>query len=228
VADAAPAPAEHAPATTEHVPAAAQADVRWLTTEMVTADLLVTPVAGLEAPRLRAAVEGASLTNEGSGWRLRYRVEGSSWTIWGLRPERIEVEIPPHAGVVLDVKAGDVELDGVEHVRGHMLAGDLAIDGAASVDVDMKTGDLDARIRPTAGRHRVVSKAGDVEVVLMSGSDVTISADVKLGDLSVSGLLGGERSSHGVGHRYRGALGSGSAELEVRLAAGDMRVRAEA
>ncbi len=223
-----PPVAPEAPAAPQPVVAESASGVRWLTTEMLAADLVVVAVEGLGEPRLRAQVQGAVLQPEGSGWRLRYRVDGGSWPLWGNRPERIEVEIPRGAGVQLDVKAGDVKLEGVEHVRGHMFAGDLNIDGATSVDVDMKTGDLDARIRPTAGRQRLVCKAGDLKVTLLRGADVRLTASVKLGELSVKGALLGRHDTQGLGHRYSGTLGDGRAELELRLAAGDLRVRTEA
>ena len=205
--------------------------VRWLRIEMLAADLLVEPQPGLEAPRLRREVEDATLEPHGGGWRLRYRVDLGSWSIFGNHrgsPARIEVDVPLGMGVDLDVKAGDVAIRGVTHVRGRMLAGDLAIDGASYVDVDKKAGDFEARIRPTAGRQRLVAKAGDLDVVLLPGSDVRVSADVKVGDLSVKGAgLPGARNAHGIGQRYSGTLGAGTAELELRLAAGSMTLRTE-
>ena len=205
--------------------------VRWLVTEMLAADLLVEPQPGLDAPRLRREVEDATLEPHGDGWRLRYRNELSSWSIFGNHrgsPARIEVDIPVGMGVELDVKAGDVEIRGVSHVRGRMLAGDLVIDGASYVDVDKKAGDFEARIRPTSGKQRLVAKAGDLDVVLLPGSDVRVSADVKVGDLSVKGPgLQGERSSHGIGQRYGGTLGAGAAELELRLTAGSLTLKTE-
>ncbi len=232
------APAAATPASVPTTPRAVEparpADdlgLRWLSIEMIAADLLVEPQPGLEAPRLRREVEDATLEAHGDGWRLRYRAELSSWSIFGNHrgmPARIEVDIPVGMGVELDVKAGDVEIRGVTHVRGRMLAGDLAIDGASYVDVDKKAGDFEARIRPTAGRQRLVAKAGDLDVVLLPGSDVRVSADVKVGDLRVEGPgLQGARNSHGIGQRYSGTLGAGAAELELRLAAGSMTLRTE-
>lgn len=205
--------------------------VVWLITEMLAADLVVEAVPGLAEPRLRKSAEDATLADEGGRWRLRYRSEWSNWTFFGTRgsPERIEVEVPEGMGVQLDVKAGDVVVRGVSHVRGRMLAGDLEIDGASFVDVDKKAGDFKARIRPTGGRQRLVANAGDLDVVLLPGSDVTITADVKVGDLRVKGEgLMGERDAHGIGHRYHGTLGAGTAQLELRLSAGSLTLKTEA
>ncbi len=205
--------------------------VRWLVTEMLAADLLAESQPGLEAPRLRREVDDARLEPHGDGWRLRYRPELSSWSFFGNhrgRPERIEIDLPAEMGVELDVKAGDVTIRGVPHVRGRMLAGDLVIDGASFVDVDKKAGDFEARIRPAHGKQRLVAKAGDLDVVLMPGSDVRIVADVKVGDLNVMGPdLQGERNAHGIGQHYRGTLGSGAAELELRLSAGSLTLKTE-
>ena len=200
----------------------------WLVAEMLAADLVVESVAGVTEPRLRTPVDDARLEREGDGWRLRYRTDLASWSFFGSNrgPERIEVELPPEMGVDLDVKAGDVKLQGVSRVRGRMLAGDLEIDGAEHVDIDKKAGDLEVRMRPTSGTQRVIAKAGDVDVTLLGGSDVRVSADVKVGDLRVDGdALRGERSSKGVGHHYLGTVGSGTAELSLRLTAGSMRLR---
>jgi hypothetical protein len=218
--------AEGARATTE-----APADdlgITWLLAEMLAAELVVESVAGATEPRLRTPVDDAVLEHHGDGWRLRYRSDRSSWTFFGLDRtlERIELELPVGMGVELAVKAGDVRLQGVTHVRGRMLAGDLLIDGASFVDVDKKAGDLEVRMRPTSGSQRVIAKAGDVDVTLLDGSDVRVAADVKVGDLRVDGaLLQQERSSKGVGHRYVGTVGAGSAELTVRLTAGSLRLR---
>ena len=206
--------------------------VPWLVTEMLAADLVVEVKPGIDAPHLRKPVEDATLEREGDGWRLRYRTEWSSWGIFGSgrgAPARIEVDVPEGMGVELDVKAGDVTVRGVSHVRGRMLAGDLAIDGASFVDVDKKAGDFEARIRPTAGKQRLVAKAGDLDVVLLPGSDVRVSASVKVGDLRIRGEgFKGSRESQGIGHRQSLTLGAGTAELELRLSAGSMTLKTEA
>lgn len=204
--------------------------IAWLAIEMLVADLVVEAVPGIAEPRLRTSVEGATLSAEDGHWRLRYRSDWTNWTFFGARgsPERIEVELPEGMGVRLDVKAGDVVVRGVSHVRGHMLAGDLEIDGASFVDVDKKAGDFEARIRPTAGSQRLVANAGDLDVVLLPGSDVTITADVKVGELRAKGGgLEGQRDAHGIGHRYRGTLGAGTAQLELRLSAGSLTLKTE-
>jgi hypothetical protein len=205
--------------------------VSWLVTEMLAADLVVEAKPGIAAPSLRKPVEDATLEREGDGWRLRYRTEWSNWSIFGGRsgPDRIEVDVPEGMGVELDVKAGDVSVRGVAHVRGRMLAGDLVIDGASFVDVDKKAGDFEARIRPTVGKQRLVAKAGDLDVVLLPGSDVRISASVKVGDLRIRGEgFEGSRESHGIGHRQSLTLGAGTAELELRLSAGSLTLKSEA
>ncbi len=206
--------------------------VAWLVTEMLAADLVVEAKPGIAAPSLRKPVEDATLEPEGDGWRLRYRTEWSGWSIFGSRrdgPDRIEVDVPEGMGLELDVKAGDVTVRGVAHVRGRMLAGDLMIDGASFVDVDKKAGDFEARIRPTAGKQRLVAKAGDLDVVLLPGSDVRVSATVKVGDLRIRGDgVKGSRESQGIGHRQSFTLGAGTAELELRLAAGSMTLKTEA
>jgi hypothetical protein len=206
--------------------------VPWLVTEMLAADLVVEAKAGIAAPSLRKPVDDATLEPEGNGWRLRYRAEWSNWSIFGSRsggPDRIEVDVPEGMGVELDVKAGDVTVRGVSHVRGRMLAGDLVIDGASFVDVDKKAGDFEARIRPTAGKQRLVAKAGDLDVVLLPGSDVRVAASVKVGDLRIRGEgFKGSRESQGIGHRQSLTLGAGTAELELRLSAGSMTLKTEA
>ncbi|TVR85047.1 MAG: hypothetical protein EA416_17800 [Trueperaceae bacterium] len=228
-------PTEPAPATPPVAQASHPRDdlgVPWLITEMLAADLVVEAKPGIDAPTLRKPVEDATLEREGDGWRLRYRTEWSNWGIFGSgrgAPARIEVDVPEGMGVELDVKAGDVTVRGVAHVRGRMLAGDLTIDGASFVDVDKKAGDFEARIRPTAGKQRLVAKAGDLDVVLLPGSDVRVSATVKVGDLRIRGDgFKGSRESQGIGHRQSFTLGAGSAELELRLAAGSMTLKTEA
>jgi hypothetical protein len=106
-----------------------------------------------------------------------------------------------------------------------MLAGDLSVRDAAAVDLSKAAGDLSVAFRPTTGRHRISAKAGDVDVRFLPGSDASVEASVSMGDLDAPGFEVDDRM---VGAQARGTLGAGSAQVEVRLTAGDLNLRTNA
>lgn len=218
-----------APAAPAARPDVDEAGVEWLAVDLLATDLEIT-VADVAEPRLREGGDHVRLQRHGAGWRLDAPDQRRPWSFFGLEhaADPVRVDLPGGMGVDLDVKAGDVRIVGVGHVRGRMLAGDLDVEAASHVSIDKKAGDLDVTLRPTSGTQRIDAKAGDVNVTLLPGSDVRVSAVVTVGDLRVVGpAVSGSRTSRGVGSSYEGTIGGGAAELTLRLTAGSLRLRAE-
>jgi len=204
----------------------APAGTRWCAIELTAADLSVVAdditepvVQGDDEQKLIVTPtdDGIRVTSE-RGWSVD-RWMGRSTSL------DVHVRVPRDWGVALDLKAGDADVVDVPYVRGRMLAGDLSVREAKSVDLSKAAGDLSVSFRPTAGRHRITAKAGDVDVLFLSGSDATIDASVSMGDLHAPGFEVDDRM---VGAQARGRIGAGSARVEVRLTAGDLSVRSDA
>lgn len=203
--------------------ALAPAGTKWCTVTLTAADLSV-HAADVAEPVVKASEENQlDVTHTADGLRIASRrpisVEG--W-FGRLRTLEVEVRLPRDWGLSLDQKAGDANVHDVPYVRGRMLAGDLEVAGARAVDVSKAAGDLQVAFRPTEGRHRIVAKAGDVDVRLLDGSDATIEASLTIGDLTAKGLQVDRRT---VGAEARGQVGQGRAQVEVRLTAGDLDIR---
>jgi len=204
----------------------APAGTRWCRVEMTAADLKVVAddidepvVEGDEDQKLRVTPtdDGVRVTSE-RGWSIdRWIGRGASLDV--------RVRLPRAWGLELDLKAGDADVAGVPYVRGRMLAGDLSVRDAQSVDLSKAAGDLAVSFRPTQGRHRIAAKAGDVDVRFLPGSDAKVEASVSMGDLDAPGFDVDDRM---VGAEARGTVGAGSAQVEVRLTAGDLSLRAPA
>jgi hypothetical protein len=192
-----------------------------LTVSLLAGDLTVES-GDVEEPTLRGDTNDLTLQRHGDGWRLDQVRTG--W-LERIPPVRVGVVVPRRLGVALDVKAGDVRIRGVRAVTGKMLAGDLDIDGAEAIDLQKTAGDLDARLRLTSGTHRIVAKAGDVEVRLLDGSDVAVAAEARVGDVAVPRRF--EATRRGVGASATGRIGAGAARLDVRLTAGRVRIQTE-
>ncbi len=197
---------------------------RWLRSELAAGDLDLI-AADVDAPtldddddgdgrvRLEATADGARLfTDPQRGFLGRYT------------PVDARVRVPRAWGVDLDVKAGDLEVRDVPFVRGRVLAGDIELRGARGIDLTCLAGDVSIAIAPVEGRHRLVVRAGDVDVRLLPGSDVAVDGRVSVGDASARGL---ERERRGLGAVVHGRIGSGRAQLSIEIGAGDLDVRAE-
>lgn len=205
--------------------------VRWLRIEMLAGDVDVHVDA--EASAVRATVDGEreiELEDTEQGLRLRQFPRGADGSfldrlLGGLRRGDTEVVLPPGWGIELAMKAGDVSLQGVAWLRGHLVAGDVDADALEGIDLTMNAGDVDVALHPTVGEHRIALSAGDVEVRLRQGSSVRVEGAVSIGDATVSAPLTSQR--RGMGERFEGTVGDGAAELELRLSTGDVTVRVE-
>lgn len=226
------APVTPAAATSQTPPGAAAAravppTVRWVRVEMVAGDLDVTVDPQLIAPT------GTSDTHE-----LRFEPTDEGYRLTGAPrrgagPVRLglgnvmkgdfSLRLPPGFGVDLAKTAGDIDLGGVEFLRGTLTGGDLGAHGLKGVDLDTVAGNVDISIAPTSGRHRIAAKAGVVNVVLLPGSDVTVDGGVSVGDIKTEPPFRTERRL--VGCRVEGTVGAGTATLELKVIAGDIFLR---
>lgn len=141
-----------------------------------------------------------------------------------IRSGHVELRVPAGYGVDLAVTAGDVDIDGIPFLRGRMTSGDLDARGLRGIDFTTAAGDLDLEMTLTEGRHRLRATAGDVNVRLGAGSDVAVEGSVSIGSASVS-APGFDLDRRGVGQRFRGRVGAGTAHLDVHVTTGDVEVK---
>jgi hypothetical protein len=197
---------------------------RWCAIELTAADVSVTAADVAEPVIESDDDQEIVITPTHDGVRIGSR-RGAGLESWigRMRSLAVDVRLPRAWGLALDLKAGTASVRDVRFVHGRMLAGELEVRGAEAVDLSKAAGDLTVEFRPTQGRHRIVSKAGDVDVILLPGSHAVVEGSVSIGDLHARGF---EIDRRTVGGQARGRFGDGSARVEVRLTAGDLKLRA--
>lgn len=214
---------------TEAVRAEAAAEVvsRWVRVGMFAGSVRVSVDPAVSAPSVQSDGGEVDVVETPEGWRVEQRrSDEGNWIerlVEGVRRARLQMRVPADTGVHLDVKAGDVRLEGVPALRGRLLAGDLDATGLRAVDVAVHAGDVDLEIDPAPGLHRLRLTVGDAKVRLPSHADVRVDGRVTVGDASAPAPFRADRS--GVAERLEGVMGEGRARLEVRLATGDFGLK---
>ncbi len=214
------------PDATEHTP-----DVRsWARIELFACELDVAIDPGLDVPVVETKDGDVGVEATDDGWRItqRDRAEGS-WLerlIDGVHQGRVALRLPEGTGVDLDVKAGDVELDGVPALRGRLMAGDLDARGLRAVDVAVSAGDVDLELDPSAGAHRVRLSVGDLSIRLPAHADVAVEGHVSIGDASASAPFATRRTGM-VARLVQGTMGQGRATLRADVGTGDLTIASD-
>lgn len=204
---------------------------RWARVELFACELDVVVEAGLDAPIAETKDDEVGVDATEDGWRVgqrdgqRDRAEGS-WLerlIDGVHQGRVKLRLPEATGVHLDVKAGDVDLDGVPALRGRLMAGDLDARGLRAVDVAVSAGDVDLALDPAEGAHRVRLSVGDLSIRLPAHANVEVEGHVSIGDASATAPFVTKRTGM-VAQIVQGTMGRGRATLRADVGTGDLSI----
>lgn len=211
---------------------APRTELRWVDVELMAGDVRVSVDESLTAPV--ASTKGAGKTElEETGEGYRYRGTGSSTDdgligrfIGSMKAGRTDLAIPAGYGLRLDMKAGHVDITGpIPFLTGHLLAADLDARELHGVDLTVSAGDVDLALRIDEGENRIKAIAGDLNVRLLPGSDVSVSGTVSIGDLSLPREW--RHRSRGLGNDFEHELGEGRGRLRIELGTGDLDVEAD-
>ena len=205
---------------------AAPAGTPFVHVDMLAGDLEVRVDPSLSEPQISGGPGRIGMERHGADFQVNFRPEGSGFLdrfLTQMRSGKVSVAIPEGYGVDLNMRAGNVQLHGVPYLRGRLTAGELSADALNGVDLNNAAGDIDVRLLLTEGKHRISSATGDVDVVLLPGSDVRVEGSVSIGDAEAGG---GEFSTErsGLGDRISGTIGAGTAFLEIHVTTGDVHV----
>lgn len=200
------------------------ADLNWVHIDMLAGDLDVRVDESLSEPE---AEGDAVFDRDGDDYRLQKEPmeTAGDWVeqlVARFKTHDLKLRIPAGYGLNLHMKAGDVKLTGLPYLRANLLAGDLKADELRGVDLSMSAGDVSLGLRLKEGHHRIAATAGDVRVKLLPGSSVRIDGAVSIGKASLKGPF--EQTPKGIGERFTGIFGDGSAELKLKLSAGNLRL----
>lgn len=182
-----------------------------------------------------ATLEGDVLTLR-NGFDLANFPKGMDWlndpfkALQGILPSNLEILLPDgvevfeiqsvagnieisdvSARVILDVKAGNIELSETTSFQIHNTAGNVEVSGC------LKNNE----------KSSIHSTAGNVEVSLEHGSSVRVSASVQAGNIDLDGFNVSKRDKRMVGESVEATLGSGEGSLEIRVQAGNLDLSGE-
>jgi len=182
-----------------------------------------------------ATLEGDVLTLR-NGFDLSNFPKGMDWlsdpfkALQGILPSNLEISLPSgievleiqsvagnieisdvSARVILDVKAGNIDLSEPTSFQIHCTAGNVDVSGCL-------TG---------SEKNSIHSTAGNVEVSLEHGSSVRVSASVEAGNIDLDGFNVSKREKRMVGESVEATLGSGAGSLEIRVQAGNLDLSGE-
>ena len=230
------AAATHAAATVTaaggNAPACAPEGTRWVHVALLAGDLSLRADPNVNEVVVRGDTDSVRVEPSADGFTVRH-VEDDGRDSWvdrflsRIRSGHVELRVPAGYGVDLSVTAGDVEIEGIPFLRGRLTSGDLDARGLRGIDFTTAAGDLDLEMTLSEGRHRLRATAGDVNVRLGAGSDVTVDGSVSIGSASVR-APGFDTDRSGVGQRFQGRVGEGKAQLDVHVTTGDVHVKVDA
>ena len=159
-----------------------------------------------------------SVVEEVSGWANN--IVGFSKRIGDL-----DIRVPQGYGVVINSKAGNLDVQGVRYLKAHLLAGDISARDIEGVDIIATAGNVNLGLRLTEGQHRIRATAGNVELELHRHSSLMLDATVSVGDIEAEGLTNLDTSaSRFIGKSVSAKVGNGDAQLEIDLKAGNLEV----
>ena len=209
--------------------AGAPQGTRWVHVSLLAGDLSLRADPDVREVVVRGDTESVQVEPSDDGYTVSH-VKGDGQDSWvdrflsRIRSGHVELRVPAGFGVDLAMTAGDVEIHDVPYLRGRLTSGDLDARGLRGIDFTTAAGDLDLEMTLTEGRHRLRATAGDVNIRLGSGSDVTVEGSVSIGSASVR-APGFDLDRRGVGQRFRGRVGAGAAQLDVHVTTGDVDVK---
>jgi len=211
--------------------AAAPEGTRWVHVALLAGDIALRADPQATEVVLAGDVEGVKVEPTDDGFSIRHQMadHNDSWVdriLTRIRTNHLDVRVPAGYGVDLSITAGDVDLDGIPYLRGHLTSGDLDARGLRGIDFRTAAGDLDLEMTLTEGRHSLRATAGDVNVKLGAGSDVDVRGAVSIGDASVR-APGFDAERRGLGQRFEGRVGGGAATLDLHVTTGDLEVRVD-
>lgn len=216
-------------AVTGPAPRSLQDGGGWVVVDGLAGGVKVTVDCSVGEPVL-VGDEGVRLEREGSYYRVSQFGGGSGGLVdrlvGGFRRSSLRLKIPKDYGLELKMKTGQVQVCGeLSYLKGSILAGEVDVEAARGVDLSLSAGELNLGLRLLEGKHRVQASVGEVNLTLLSGSSVRVEGRSSIGDVRVGTRF--EKEAQGIGHGFRGQIGSGDADLSVRVSTGAVKVKVE-
>lgn len=193
-------------------------NLRWIRLRLLAGELKVKLDPTLESP---SVAEGqAEVRPNGRDVEIIPQMVKSSFLgglLSGMPVGSLEIRVPPGWGLDLDSKAGNVEVWGIDYLRGRITAGNVELDRVKGLDLETSAGNIEGTLLLTEGRHRLKVSMGNVDLDLLEGSSVRLEAGVSMGNLAMNGNFQPGTT----------VVGGGSASFDLAVRMGNLEVRAE-
>jgi DUF4097 and DUF4098 domain-containing protein YvlB len=129
----------------------------------------------------------------------------------------------------LSTASGDVTVSGVGgEIKASSASGTVRVANATgTVNASSASGDVEVELTRLegAGDMRFSSASGDVHVKMPTNIDARVSLSTVSGDIETNFPIEVRRNRHGSGSRAEGQLGSGTRELKISSASGDVSLK---
>jgi hypothetical protein len=134
---------------------------------------------------------------------------------------RLAVRVNPTLALEIENYAGSVEIAGMRNSLVLRLgAGSLRVaDCRGPVDVAVTSGSANLELLLTEGASRISCELGSVQLSVLKGSDVTISARAEQGSVKMSNGRSADR-----GESAEAKVGTGAAKLDIDVRLGSVKV----
>jgi hypothetical protein len=171
--------------------------------------------------------EGDQLFIEGDPLRANGFTFGNSrgWLQTHPWKDPLVVRMNPDLALQVVVQGGQASVRGVRGaIRAEVHAGAIHVDGfEAPIDLEVEAGAVKAAGRLTTGSSRIRCDAGSVNLELLTGSSMRVSARTELGQVKLDGA-GWRTETHPRGAKEIAVLGAGAASLEVEVNIGSVKL----
>lgn len=137
----------------------------------------------------------------------------------------LDLKVPTGYGLRIVTKAGNIEVGDVPFVYIRSFAGNVELKNIGGLDLDSKAGDIEVVMLANDYKNKIKASAGNVDVRLKQGSSVNLKAKVGVGNMShnLSKDLKDFSYKEGLTNaKLVATVGDGSANLEIKLGAGNL------
>ena len=176
--------------------------LKWVHVDSWSGDVHISSDANISEPK----------TNRGS---LQKNEQGN-WKILSLTDD-LQLVVPSGCGVVLSVKAGDVQVSHLPFIKGKVFAGDFTAKHIGGIDLFAAAGDIEASLLISEGHHHLMAAAGNLSLKFLKGSNVSYEGSNGFSVLSKLGLT----------KAHNGVVGDGKAKMTLRALAGEVDIKVE-
>lgn len=202
-------------------------NIRWVKVRLTAGELEATLDPSLSQPAIDSQAE---VRQSGQDLEVIPQSPAGSFLsgiFGGIGVGQVKVRLPAGWGLDVDSKAAQIEAEGIQFLKGRVMAGNVELEGVGGLDLEVSAGNIEGSLLLKEGQHRLRVSMGNADLDLLSGSSVKLNASVSMGNLETKGFAGyaqtPDASTRPLGH----VLGDGKANLDLSVRMGNLEVKAK-